>query len=187
MITLFHAGYDVIKEPDVHHGRKNADFGQGFYTTDNKKFAMRWAREQKGKEVIVNHYELDESTLLVKELKRDKEWFEYIFSNRRVRPDVFGEYDVIIGPIANDTIYDTFGIITSGFLSDEEAMELLMVGPCSRQIVLKTVKAGEALRFIGSEVLSPEQIRAGALEHEKENALFQAEFARAMKEMEANS
>ena len=53
--------------------------------------------------------------------------------------------------------------------------------------MLKTVKAVEALKFISSEVLSSEQIRVGALEHEKENALFQAEFARAMKEMDEDS
>ncbi len=184
MITLFHAGYDVIKEPDVHHGRKNADFGQGFYTTDNKEFAMRWAREQKGKEVIVNHYELDESTLLVKELKRDKEWFEYIFSNRRVKPDIYADYDVIIGPIANDTIYETFGIITSGFLSDDEAMKLLMVGPCSYQIVLKSKKAADNLKFISSEVLSTDVLTAAAKLHQEDNERFQTEFARVMKDME---
>lgn len=32
-MLLYHTGYQEIREPDIHHGRKNADFGQGFYLT----------------------------------------------------------------------------------------------------------------------------------------------------------
>ena len=44
------------------------------------------------------------------------EWFDYIFSNSNGKKDYLSEYDVIIGPIANDTLYDTLGILTSGFI-----------------------------------------------------------------------
>ena len=43
-----------------------------------------------------------------------------------VDPDTLQSADVIIGPIANDTIYDTFGIITSGFLTHHQAKRLLI-------------------------------------------------------------
>ncbi len=184
MITLFHAGYEEIKEPDAHYGRKNADFGQGFYTTDDIDFASSWGRDREGADIIINRYELDDSALKVKRLKRDQEWFEYIFANRRVRPDIYGEYDLIVGPIANDTIYETMGIVTSGFLSDEEAMKLLMVGPCYTQTVLKTRKAVEHLRFISSEVLSKEQIEAAARRHSADEEKFQTEFAKVMEELD---
>ncbi len=183
MITLFHAGYDIIEKPDIHYGRKNADFGQGFYTTDNSDFAKRWVREKTGSEIIVNRYELDDSGLLVKELSRDSKWFEYLFSNRRLKPDVYGEFDVIRGPIANDIIFDTLGIITSGFLSDEEAMKLLMVGPCFEQIVLKTQKAADNLKFVSYEVLTKETIKACYDWYVKENERFQTEFAAVMEEL----
>ena len=68
---------------------------------------------------VGNHdiqYELEVENLKVRHLQRDEEWFEYIFSNRRGKLDSLMDYDVIIGPIANDTIFNTFGIITSGFL-----------------------------------------------------------------------
>ena len=48
IILLYHTGFREIREPDVHFGRKNADFGQGFYMTAEKEFASRWATEQKG-------------------------------------------------------------------------------------------------------------------------------------------
>ena len=182
MYNLFHASYQVIENPDVHHGRKNADLGQGFYTTDDRVFANRWVRESPGKDIIINHYELDDSDLKVKKFERNKEWFDYIFANRRLKPDSYEEYDLIIGPIANDTIYDTFGIITSGYLTDEEAMKLLMVGPCSYQIVLKTQKAADNLKFIKSEILSQDKIIEGRREYEKENKAYQAEFAKVMEQ-----
>ena len=38
-MLLYHTGYQEIASPDVHYGRKNADFGQGFYLTANEAFA----------------------------------------------------------------------------------------------------------------------------------------------------
>ncbi len=183
MITLFHSGYDIIKRPDIHRGRKNADFGQGFYTTDNQDFAYTWAREKTGFETIINIYELNEEGLKIKELKRDSDWFEYIFANRRVRPDAFSEYDIIKGPIANDTIFDTFGIITSGFLSPQEAMKLLMIGPCFTQIVLKTEAAVNNLSFVSHEVLSKDVMDKAREQYAAENRKFQEQFAKTMQEM----
>ena len=184
MITLFHAGYTVIENPNIHHGRKNADFGQGFYTSDKYDFAGRWVTPRPDADIIINKYELDEKNLKIKRFDRDKEWFEYIFNNRRSMPDYLNEYDLIIGPIANDTIHDTLGVITSGFLSDEEAMKLLMVGNCYDQIVLKSEKAAANLKFLSHEVLTDEKI-AGFRELSKiDNEKYMSEFAKAMESFE---
>ena len=37
--------FEEIRSPDVHHGRKNADFGQGFYMSPDRSFSERWAKE----------------------------------------------------------------------------------------------------------------------------------------------
>ena len=177
MIILFHTGYNIIEKPDVHYGRKNADFGQGFYTTDDVNFAHRWAREQDGCDIIVNHYELDDSTLKVKEFKRDSEWFRYIFSNRRMMPDLYSDYDLIIGPIANDTIYETFGIITSGLLTRKQSLELLMIGPLYEQTVIKSDKAARQLKWIDARIMSSEELATYRDIHEKEEAAYEKEFA----------
>ena len=185
MIKVFHAGYEEIKAPDVHWGRKNADFGQGFYTTDSLDFACGWVREKKGADIIINSYELDESGLKIKRFERDPEWFRYVYSNRRSMPDELSEYDVIIGPVANDTIFNTMGIMTSGFLSDDEAMRLLCIGPCFYQITLKTVVAADRLTFISSEVLPKEAIEEGKRDFSINEERYMNEFARVMEEMDA--
>ena len=146
-LQLFHTSYEEIKNPDIHYGRKNADFGQGFYTSDNSDFAGRWAREKAGFDIIINKYELELDGLNIKEFTRDS----------ASKDDYLSAYDIIKGPRANETLYNTFGIITSGFLSPKEALELLLQGGCYYQIVLKTQKAATHLKWIGSEILSHEK------------------------------
>lgn len=159
ILKLYHAGFEEIPAPSVHFGRKNADFGQGFYTTAQAEFAKRWARIRKGQDTVLNTYELDLEGLNVHRFARDENWFGYIYANRSHQPDTLKEADVIIGPIANDTIYDTFGIITSGFLTPPQAMKLLMAGPAYEQIVIKTDKAAGQLHFAGSEMLDPQDVQ----------------------------
>ena len=82
VLKLYHVGFLEIKEPDIRFGRKNADFGQGFYLSPDLSFSRRWARAEKGKETYLNAYELDTEGLRVKEFKGDSEWFSYISKNR---------------------------------------------------------------------------------------------------------
>lgn len=144
-MKLFHTGTSEIREPDITHGRKNADFGQGFYLSPDMDFAYRWAAADS----VINEYELDEEGLQIHRFGRDTDWFEYIFNNRRGNDT--SDADIVIGPIANDTIFETFGVITSGFLSSGDAIKLLMVGPEYTQVALKTEKAARKLRWIRSE------------------------------------
>ncbi len=132
----------------TYFGKKNADFGQGFYLTSDMDFARRWARG----EAIVNEYELDESGLVIHRFVRNEDWFHYIFRNRRFTDGLSA--DIVIGPIANDTIFDTLGVISSGFLKDEDAMKLLMIGPEYTQLAVKTERAVKQLRWLRSEKIS---------------------------------
>ncbi len=180
ILELFHTGYEEIKNPDVHYGRKNADFGQGFYMSDDGQFAGRWAREQRDREIVVNNYELETEGLLIKSLDRDKSWADYIFNNRAAKDDYLKEYDVIIGPIANDTLYNTFGIITSGYLTREEALKLLTVGPCYKQIVMKSNKAISQLKWKNSTILSHEKAVKFAKMVKDEEEEYQGQISKVM-------
>ena len=125
-LLLFHTGFDVIAAPDVHYGRKNADFGQGFYLSDDEQFALRWAKLRKDKDTYINRYVLETEGLKILRFDRDKTWFDYIYRNRGGYQDLLAETDVIIGPIANDTIYNTLGILTSGFVSRDLSLKVLL-------------------------------------------------------------
>ena len=170
-MQLYHTGFDVIEHPDIHFGRANADFAQGFYLSDNRKFSMRWARERKGKTTYLNEYKLGITDLNIKHFKRNVEWFSYLYHNRNGYRDTLPVYDVIIGSIANDTIYDIWGITTSGLLSEQQALEILTIGPLYEQIVIKTEKALSHLRFVRATVLEHADIAAHrAVVSEEESA-----------------
>lgn len=176
-ICLFHTGFQVIKEIDLQIGRKNADFGQGFYLTPDYEFSKRWAKERKKEATIVNHYSLSLDHLKVKTLSRDEEWFHYIYGNRRGMADEWKDFDVIMGPIANDTIYNVNGITTSGLLDEKQSLPLLQIGPVYTQYVLKTKKAVDALTWISSEVVDHKTVAAYRELVIEEEEQFQTQFA----------
>ena len=84
------------------------------------------------------------------------------------------EFDVITGPVANDTIYDIWGITTGGVLSEEQALSLLEIGPLYKQIVIKSDKAAEQLRWVSAEVLKSEEINESRKAVANEESEYQA-------------
>ncbi len=164
-MRLYHTGQTVIDVPDIHHGRKNADFGQGFYLTPDREFAYKWAM----KEAVINKYELDMEGLDVHYFKRDEAWFKYLFDNRNAVDAC--DADVIIGPIANDTIFNTCGVLTSNLIKPEDAVNILSFGPEYFQVVLKSKKAAEQLRFLGSEVITRDNLDREEARREEEEYL----------------
>ncbi len=172
-MKLYHTGKEEIRDPDIRRGRKNADFGQGFYLSPDKDFSYRWA----GADAVINEYELDESGLLIHRFNRNEDWFTYILHNRRARDDL--SVDVVMGPIANDTIFETFGIISSGFLMPADALKLLLVGPEYTQAAVKTEKAVSQLRWIRSDRVE----RMEASRRKAEQDAYDVSFAQILQEI----
>lgn len=181
-MLLYHAGFEIIRQPDVHFGRRNADFGQGFYLTADADFARRWARARRGQKTFINSYELNCDGLRIHSFRRDAEWFAYLYANRSGKPDALAA-DLIMGPIANDTIYDTWGVITSGFLKPEAAMRLLLIGPEYTQIALKTEKAAARLQWLSAQELSAEEIAGFRALVAREEAAYQARFVQELEQL----
>ena len=178
-MRLYHACNEVIKNPDVHYGRKNADFGQGFYLSDDLEFSKRWARERRGMDTVINVYELNPEGLSIMKLDRNAEWFDYIFDNRNWEEDAHDD-DIIIGPIANDTLYDVMGITTSGIFTKEQSFQLLNIGPVYQQIVIKTEKASSQLKWLERIILTHEEAVYYRSFVKDEETAFQKLFAEAM-------
>ncbi len=182
VMQLYHTGYHILREPDLRIGRKNADFGQGFYLSPDRDFAGRWAMEHPGAEVFVNAYRLETNGLRVRQMSRDERWYEYIFRNRAGYGDSFPEDDVIVGPVANDTLYNTFGIFTSGLLEKETALRLLCVGPEFTQIAVKTERALSQLHWLSAHVIPGEELRRFRTLAREEEERYQRLLAEAFEE-----
>jgi hypothetical protein len=154
-MTLYHGSNTIVDKPQILPHNKLLDFGNGFYTTTNRRQAENFTKnvvKRSGGEQIVNIYEFDAKNALP-ELKRlhfktaDKEWLEFVRQNRR--GSYKGEqYDIISGPVADDRVFRTLVLYEDGTFSMNEVLERLDAFKLYNQIVFMTPKGLSFLRFI---------------------------------------
>lgn len=180
-MKLYHTSELELPSPDVNYGRRNADFGGGFYLSDSLDFAEKWSS---GRRNCVNYYTLDLNGLKVKRFTEGAEWFDYIAANRIGKEDALADFDVIIGPVANDTLYDTYGILFSGLVTSAEALKLLSVGRHYTQVNIKTEKAASQLKWEGARKLGDGEISAAKEIVKAEETEFRNAFNTALKTLE---
>ena len=169
-MKLFHTGYQEIKEPDVHYGRKNADFGQGFYmgTTALQPLTLVCA-EAKPKFYTV---ELDLTGLKVLRVGIDMAWAMLIAYFRKEMEDAKGTaiyekyahfadgYDVIVGYIANDRMYTELSRFFNRTLTDVALINCLSALDLGMQYVAVTEKACKQIKVVKEEQLHPLELSA---------------------------
>ena len=113
-MILFHGTNTDIETIDLSCSLKHKDFGKGFYLTDSRETAIRMATKKArlfgGKATLIL-YEFDEaalhSDLKIKVFpeKATVEWFLFVDANRdRENQQPIHDYDIIVGPIADDGV-----------------------------------------------------------------------------------
>lgn len=162
-MILYHASAAPIPNPDPFHGRKNADMGPGFYLSPDEEFSLLWAQEG----WYINVYELNDEGLKKETLEINERWFDAVFQNRNYVRDAFNGTDLLIAPIANDTLFDLVGILTSGLVPKATCLNVLSLEPHFTQVVLKSELAIKNLRFLEARPISKEQAKKSKIEAEK--------------------
>ena len=103
MMTVYHGGYQAVEKPEIRKGRNTKDFGTGFYCTVIKEQAERWARRYDTKVVSIYDVRVKEK-LNIKEFKdMSEEWLDFIIACRSGKSHT---YDIVIGAMADDQIYN---------------------------------------------------------------------------------
>lgn len=131
-MKLYHGSTVEIRTIDLSMSKPNKDFGRGFYLSADIQQARRLAEYktfQIGGTPVLNAYEIDErvlkdGTLKVKEFDSySKEWAEFVFANRlSTSGNSTHDYDVVIGPIANDRV----GVQIRKYFNKEISIETLL-------------------------------------------------------------
>ena len=113
-MRLYHGTNVDFEQIDLTKSNRFKDFGKGFYLTDIRSQAVELAEkraERDGGVAVVQEYEFDEnllnnSTISVKRFEAPTtEWAEFIYNNRsRQKPYFHHDYDIVIGPIADDGV-----------------------------------------------------------------------------------
>jgi hypothetical protein len=150
LMTVYHGGYQPVQEPEIRRSRNTKDFGPGFYCTIIKEQAQRWARRYNHK--VVSTYEVRlNSNLNIKEFKEmTEEWLDFIIACRSGNPH---EYDVVIGAMADDQIYNYISDYMEGSITREQFWVLARFKYPTHQIAFCSEAALQCLTYRDCEVL----------------------------------
>jgi hypothetical protein len=160
-MILYHGSNVIVEKPEVNAGRRALDFGVGFYLTSNREQATRWAqvvtRRRQNGAAILSCFEFDDSKVDGLAIRRfdapDSAWLDFVVANRRGLGDSQG-FDVIIGPVANDSTMPVIDDYMDGRYTKEEAIARLLPQKFTDQFAFVSEKSLMALFFRGSEVIS---------------------------------
>lgn len=145
MRTLFHGSRVVVEYPEIRVQKYHKDFYWGFYCTDLEKQTVRWATKF-GRTGVVNVYTFDDrADLSVKRFpEMSDEWLDFIAACRAGTPH---DYDVVEGPMADDTVFNYVQSFLDGEISQSAFWELAKFKYPTHQISFHTAKALAALTF----------------------------------------
>lgn len=160
-VMVYHGGTETVEKPVCKYGRKNLDFGQGFYVTDLREQAVSWARQiarRRGLAPVLNRYRLNREAILLegrcKVFKAyDKEWLDFIVASRQGK-QVTNKYDYIEGGVANDRVVDTVNLYMVGLMDESMALRRLSEHqPNNQMCILLQDLADKYLVYDGTECI----------------------------------
>lgn len=147
-MELYHASGETVRFPEIRKGLYTKDFSWGFYCTNNIKQAQRWALKHK-EEPTINIYKYNENKN-VKILKFDEmndEWLDFIVSCRNGK---IHDYDIVEGPMADDTIWNFLQDFLANEISRDIFWKLIKFRYPTHQISFHTLRALDCLEFVES-------------------------------------
>ena len=156
-MILYHGTNAIIDDIDLSQSRVGKDFGLGFYRTPDEQVAHRQAErkfEQFGEgEVIVYKYFVDDNALTAANTLRFDgytfDWARFVLNNRKNRTRVQAhDYDIVIGPIANDVVGYQIRRVEEGIISEEQFLEEIKYHTVTIQYLFATPKAINLLQRI---------------------------------------
>lgn len=158
-MIVYHGGTEIVEHPDCKCGRRNLDFGQGFYITDIRKQAEDWAKLMAGrrkKAPVLNIYRLNRDAIMAEAQcmifkAYDEEWLEFIVASRQGKP-VAEAFDYIEGGVANDRVVDTINLYMAGLMDKATALHRLSEHrPNNQMCLLNQEITDKYLTFDGTE------------------------------------
>lgn len=168
MLTLYHGSQISVTQPNAKAGRKNLDFGPGFYLTKIRKQAEDWAvvmagRKGRNAEAVLNIYLFDIDQVVADGIRiksfsiYDLEWLEYVVTCRQGK-DYSCEYDIVEGGVANDNVIDTIEDYEKGIITSEQALGQLRYKKVNHQLcILNQAVIDKYLTFTESIVIESEE------------------------------
>lgn len=171
LLTIYHGSQKIVETPTFGEGRKNNDFGLGFYCTESNELAKEWAVSSL-RDGFSNRYTLDTEFLNILLLNSPAytilNWMAVLVEHRifSIKTPVakrakayliqnFGvnvnAYDLITGYRADDSYFDYAEAFINNAITVEQLAKAMRLGKLGEQIVIKSKFAFSKIRFEGFE------------------------------------
>ena len=188
VIKIWHGSEKIIKKPMYNEGKIHNDYGKGFYCTESKELAKESACKEIGKDGFANCYEFDTDGLKILDLSDDKynvlNWLAILAFNRNFKTSLsvareakkylinnFGintdDYDIIKGYRADDSYFAFARAFVNNQISVDELERAMKLGKLGEQIVLKSPKAFERIKYVEYEIAENQKYYHRRLERNK--------------------
>jgi len=170
-MLVYHGSDHIIEKPVYNGSKRTNDYGYGFYTTESIELAKEWACSDQ-RNGFANIYEFNPEGLSMLRLNSPEynilNWLAILTKYRSywqngsiaeeaknyLQQHFFVDpapYDVIIGYRADDSYFTFAQDFVAGTISLKKLSEAMRLGKLGEQIVLKSEKAFEHIRFVGAE------------------------------------
>ena len=172
LITIYHGSKQIVEEPVFGEGKKNNDFGLGFYCTESDELAKEWAVSSL-RDGFSNKYTLDTEYLKILNLNSPEytilNWIALLIEHRlfAIKTPVarrakqylidnfsinVNAYDLITGYRADDSYFDYAEAFINNGITVEQLARAMKLGKLGEQIVLKSKFAFSKINFEGFDV-----------------------------------
>ena len=177
IITIYHGSEKIVEVPTFGEGKKNNDFGLGFYCTESEGLAKEWAVSSL-RNGFANKYTLDTEYMRILNLNSSEytilNWIavlvehrlfsiktpvarrakQYLIDNFSINVNAF---DIITGYRADDSYFDYAESFLNNGISVEQLARAMKLGKLGEQIVIKSQFAFSRLKFEGFDVAAKEE------------------------------
>ncbi len=173
MMTLYHGSAQIVERPMFGRGRRDNDYGQGFYCTEYIDMAREWAVDE-NRDGYVNIYQIDTDGLNILRLNSTDycilHWITLLLRNRRFDletplareayrylnanflPDLT-DTDIIVGYRADDSYFSYASDFVDGIISVSQLSRAMHLGELGEQVFIRSAKAFDRLIYAGNEVV----------------------------------
>ena len=178
MRTIYHGSVKIIEQPQYGAGRKDNDYGLGFYCTEDIELAIEWASsDERGG--FVNCYEVEEDGMCFLNLQQIPEesgsysaqermilqWMALLVDNRAIRLGSpverrgkeylvsrflpdISKYDCLIGYRADDSYFSYARAFLSNTLTIGQLSAAMRLGNLGLQYVIRSPRMFDRIRFL---------------------------------------
>lgn len=150
-MEVYHGGFTTVNKPEIIKSRFPKDFGEGFYCTKLEKQAERWASRYDTAVVSIYEYTPNETLNMLVFETMTEEWLDFIV---KCRSGEMHNYDIVIGAMANDQIYNYISDFIDGIITREQFWVLAKFKHPTHQVCFCSEKALKTLQFTKSKIVN---------------------------------